>query len=77
MSPRQGAGDGTVLRSSALADERAGMDWHPRAQTPIDFDHITFLFNNHIGLTKDPIFTDNLLHRLLDYPVLIEQKSDR
>lgn len=63
-------GDGTVLRSSALMDERVGGEWVPYLPTPIDFDEIIFLFNSHTGLTKDPIFTDNLLHRLLNQPRL-------
>jgi pimeloyl-ACP methyl ester carboxylesterase len=67
-------GDKTVLRTSALLDERLshpkGMEMakYERLQTPIDWEHITFLFEDHIGLTKDPAFTDNLLFLLLDAP---------
>ncbi|MEM7755433.1 MAG: hypothetical protein AAF297_07330, partial [Planctomycetota bacterium] len=63
-----GPGDGTVLRTSALLDERAGQGWTPRVQTPIDWDQVTFLHTDHMGLTKSPTFTDNLLYMLLERP---------
>ncbi len=63
-----GPGDGQVLRSSALMDERLDGGWTPSLRTPIDWAHVTFLFNNHLGLTKDPEFTDNLLYLLLEAP---------
>lgn len=65
------AGDGTVLRTSALLDERRGQlgpnEWRP-LDSPIDWHHVTFLFTDHIGLTKDPIFRDNVLYLLLEAP---------
>ena len=61
-------GDGTVLRSSALMDERLGGDWQPTLKSPIDWSQVTFLFTNHLGLTKDPAFTDNVLYLLLEAP---------
>jgi len=61
-------GDGTVLRTSAILDERVGREWTPKVQTPIDWDHVTFLFQDHLGLTRDPAFTDNLLYLLLEAP---------
>lgn len=61
-------GDGTVLRSSALLDERVGGVWSPRLKTPIPWTHVNFLFADHLGLTKDPAFTDNLLFLLLEKP---------
>ena len=63
-----GPGDGTVLRTSALLDERAGREWFPRVQTPIDFSQVTFLHTDHMGLTRSPTFTDNLLYLLLERP---------
>lgn len=63
-----GPGDGTVLRSSALMDEREGTAWSPRLHSPIEFDHVMFLFRDHIGLTKDPAFADNVLFQLLELP---------
>ena len=61
-----GPGDGTVLRTSALMDERVGGAWRPYLDTPIDWSEVTFLFADHLGLTKDPIFVDNLLFYLLE-----------
>jgi len=64
------AGDGTVLRSSALSDERLDprVDWSPRLASPIAWRQITFLFTDHLGLTSDPAFTDNVLFMLLEMP---------
>jgi hypothetical protein len=61
-------GDGRVLRSSALLDEREGAQWSPYLQTPIPWRETLFLFTDHLGLTGDPIFTDNVLHWLLERP---------
>ena len=61
-------GDGTVLRSSALLDERIGGHWQPRLKTPIAWRHSHFLFTDHLGLTADPIFSDNVLYILLESP---------
>jgi pimeloyl-ACP methyl ester carboxylesterase len=61
-------GDGTVLRTSAILDERVGREWTPGVRTPIDWDRVTFLFQDHLGLTRDPAFTDNLLFLLLEAP---------
>jgi len=61
-------GDGTVLRSSALMDERVGNAWMPRLSSPIQWTQTTFLFRDHLGITKDPHFTDNLLYLLLEAP---------
>ncbi|PQJ27960.1 lipase family alpha/beta hydrolase [Rubritalea profundi] len=63
---KYGPGDGTVLRSSALADERAGGDYQPKLQSPIHLHDVTFLFRDHLSMTKDPMFSDNLLFRLLE-----------
>ena len=61
-------GDGKVLRSSALLDERVGGEWSATLVSPIDWTHVTFLFSDHLGLTKDPAFTDNVLFLLLEDP---------
>lgn len=61
-------GDGSVPRSSALMDERLDGNWVPRLRTPIDWSSVTFLVSDHLGLTKDPIFTDNVLYLLLEAP---------
>ena len=62
-------GDGAVLRSSALLDERVGGEWSPRLVTPVKWSHVTFLFQDHIGLTQDPVFVDNILYLLLEEPI--------
>ena len=64
----RGPGDGTVLRSSALMDERVGQGWSPKLRTPIDWSQVSFLFSDHLGMTRDPGFTDNLLYLLLEQP---------
>ncbi|MBZ0115218.1 MAG: hypothetical protein K8J08_22380 [Thermoanaerobaculia bacterium] len=61
-------GDGTVLRSSALLDEREGGPWTPELQSPIPWKEVLFLFTDHLGLTRDLIFTDNVLFWLLEQP---------
>ena len=61
-------GDGTVLRTSALMDERVGRDRATRLESPIDWHRVTFLFKDHLGLTADPTFSDNLLFLLLEQP---------
>ncbi len=61
-------GDGTVLRSSALLDERVGGDWERQVRTPIFWDDVLLLFRDHLGLTQDPTFTNNLLFWLLEDP---------
>ena len=62
-------GDARVLRSSALMDERVGRaDWAPGLVTPIAWSDITFVFSDHLEMTRDPSFSDNILWRLLDAP---------
>jgi len=60
------AGDGTVLRSSALMDERIGSTWTARLESPIRWHQVIFLFTDHLGMTMDPHFSDNLLFQLLE-----------
>lgn len=57
-------GDGIVLRSSALMDERLGGTWSPTLISPITWRQVLFLFTEHLAMTKDPAFTDNLLFLL-------------
>lgn len=61
-------GDNTVTRASALMDERVGGAYVPRVQTPARFDSVLFLGANHLGLTKDPLFTNFVLYTLLEKP---------
>jgi len=61
-------GDGTVTRSSALMDERLGREWAAGLESPIDFERVQFLNADHLGLTRSPAFTDNLLYLMLEDP---------
>ena len=63
-----GPGDGSVLRSSALLDERAGAAWSPRLETPIDFSQVLMLPAGHLALTRNDVFRDNVLYWLLEEP---------
>jgi hypothetical protein len=64
----KGPGDGVVLRRSALMDERRGGTARARLISPIFWHQTLFLFSDHLGLTRDPTFTDNVLHLLLESP---------
>lgn len=66
-------GDGTVIRSSALLDERVGGEWEPRVVTPLDFATVLFLPHDHLGLTSNPVFRDNVLFWLLEAPLRPEE----
>jgi len=59
-------GDGTVTRSSALMDERKGAAWRPTLDSPIDWAGVNFIPADHIGLTSDRSFTNNMLFLLLE-----------
>ena len=63
-----GPGDGTVLRSSALGDDRIDENKSARLISPIHWNQVLFLFSDHLNLTKNPMFTDNLLYFLLENP---------
>ncbi len=65
---RKGPGDGVVLRSSALLDERADDDWEPRLRSSLAWDRVTFIRSSHLRLTEDPVFVDNALFFLLEDP---------
>lgn len=63
-------GDAKVTRASALMDERFSdtTKWSPRLVSPITWSSVNFLFTDHLGLTRDPAFTDNVLYLLLEAP---------
>ncbi|MEM6549293.1 MAG: hypothetical protein AAF713_16320 [Pseudomonadota bacterium] len=65
-------GDGVVLRSSVLLDERAGRDFTAGLQSPLRYDTVLFLPDEHVELTKNPVFGDNLLFWLLERPRDVE-----
>lgn len=64
----EGPGDGTVLRSSALMDERVGGSFRAYLDTPIGWTGVFFLNEDHIGLTRAESFTNNALYLLLEAP---------
>ncbi|MEM8758140.1 MAG: hypothetical protein AAGF47_10215 [Planctomycetota bacterium] len=61
-------GDGTVLRSSALMDERTWRRDQPRVLTPIRWEAVTFVPADHMMLTRHPTFVNNALYMLLEKP---------
>jgi len=63
-----GVGDKTVLRSSALLDERIGGNWKPTVQSPIVWTSVLFVPAEHRKITSDPVFEDNVLYWLLEDP---------
>lgn len=60
------SGDGVVLRSSALYDQRTPQNWTPGLKSPICWSSVTFLLGAHMAITRDPTFTDNVLFLLLE-----------
>ena len=61
-------GDGSVARYSALLDERVGQEWQPTLRSPIHWTEVQFIPSDHIGLTSDPSFSNNVLYLLLEDP---------
>jgi hypothetical protein len=68
-------GDGTVLRASALLDERLGGEWQPQVVTPLQSHRVLFLPSEHIDLTKSQTFRDNVLFWLLEDPRITPDES--
>lgn len=64
----QRAGDGVVLRSSALLDERVGGPWSPSLLSPVDWSTVMFFHVDGAELGRDAAFIDNLLYLLLEQP---------
>jgi hypothetical protein len=63
------AGDGLVLRDSALLDFRQGqVNRGPGVITPMDIERALFLPREHLEITRDPTFRNNILFWLLDEP---------
>ena len=61
-------GDGLVLRSSTLLDERVGAAWSESLLSPIDWSSVMFFHTDGAALGRDPAFIDNLLFLLLEQP---------
>jgi len=72
---RMGPGDKTVLRTSALQDERVGGTWKPTVQTPIDWTSVLFISDEHRKITSNPTFENNVLYWLLEDPRLQSVKT--
>jgi pimeloyl-ACP methyl ester carboxylesterase len=63
-------GDGTVLRSSALSDDRQGGNERRGPRRPIRYRTVLLLPGEHVSITSNPVFSDNLLYWLLDSPTV-------
>jgi pimeloyl-ACP methyl ester carboxylesterase len=59
-------GDSIVLRRSALFDLRSDEQWTPQLKSLIPWKSVTFIFADHLGITRDATFIDNILFRLLE-----------
>ena len=66
-------GDGVVLRASALLDERQDGDTSTGFRSPLRFKTTLFLPDEHVELTKNRVFADNLLFWLVAAPRRREQ----
>ncbi len=62
---RQIPGDGKVPALSALYVRQAERGRWPFVQPQIHWDTVTFLFDAHMGITRDPVFVSNMLYLLL------------
>jgi len=66
---RTDPGDGLVLRDSALLDLRQGQEPRPpTVQSPMGFRRTLFLPREHLEITRDPTFRNNILFWLLEEP---------
>lgn len=62
-----GPGDGVVLRDSVLLDGRQGQEPRPpRVMSPMGFERALFLPREHLEITRDATFRDNILFWLLE-----------
>jgi pimeloyl-ACP methyl ester carboxylesterase len=61
-------GDGSVTRASVLRDLRTPGEAARRLHGPIPWEHAHFVFSDHVKMTSDPAFVDNVLHLLLEKP---------
>ncbi len=55
------SGDGKVLASSALWDDRIGGNWSFFLKSPIAWDYLLGLRAAHMGILEAPVFEDNIL----------------
>lgn len=62
-------GDGTVVRASALMDERQATEYSVGLTSPIEWHRVQFISADHLGLTRSHDFVNNILYQLLEEPV--------
>jgi pimeloyl-ACP methyl ester carboxylesterase len=61
-------GDGSVTRKSMLKDRRSAAQAGERLLSSIPWTDVNFVSSDHLGMTSDPAFVDNVLHLLLERP---------
>lgn len=61
-------GDDSVTRRSMLMDRRTQAQAGGRLKSPIPWTSANFVFADHVHMTSDPAFVDNVLHLLLERP---------
>lgn len=61
-------GDGVVLRASSLFDERQDGNYDLGLRSPVEYQSVLLLPEEHVDITKSPVFGDNLLFWLLEAP---------
>ena len=61
-------GDGTVTRKSVMRDTRTAGEAGSPMKGPIKWTGAHFVFSDHVGMTGDPAFVDNVLYLLLERP---------
>ena len=59
------AGDGTVTRTSAISERKLV---NKKVLRMLPWTMETFLSTDHLGLTRDRSFVDNILYHLLNQP---------
>ncbi|MEL7152584.1 MAG: hypothetical protein AAFN51_02040 [Pseudomonadota bacterium] len=64
----QEEGDSVVLRASALSDERQGGNDAKGLVRPIKYRTVLLLPGEHVEITQNSVFADNLLYWLNDQP---------
>ena len=64
----QEEGDSVVLRASALSDERQGGNDGRGLARPIKYRTVLLLPGEHVEITSNPVFADNMLYWLNDQP---------
>ena len=62
----RGNGDGSVLRTSALLDERPSGDGSAAATSPIAWRDRVFISRAHSRMALDPVFADRVVYWLLE-----------